>query len=162
MFCPYHWPDDMKEFSGNSTYEGWKYGNRVIHNTDHGGHIENSHHSIYLMKEDIANRYEISKSNTPDQFILKEFLDNNNTTRDKMYLIELGATKDQSIRVSMMLQTGIEVVKDSIVFNFLPQDHRNTLIPKKEKRLKVKGVRQYQHLCSEVTIFSDMLIFYNV
>ena len=46
VFCPYRWPDGMKEFSGSGKHKWWKDCNRVIHNTYHGGHIKTDHHFI--------------------------------------------------------------------------------------------------------------------
>ena len=43
-FCPYHWIDGVKEFSVSSNIQrGCKYYQGVIHNTYHGGNIENDH-----------------------------------------------------------------------------------------------------------------------
>ena len=47
VFCPYCWPDRVEEFSEISSIQRcWKYYQRVIHNTYHGGNIETDHHVI--------------------------------------------------------------------------------------------------------------------
>ena len=40
VFCPYRWPNGMKEFSSGSAHKWWKDYQGLIHNTYHGGNIE--------------------------------------------------------------------------------------------------------------------------
>ena len=35
VFCPYRWPNELKEFSSSSAHKEWKYDQGIIHNTYH-------------------------------------------------------------------------------------------------------------------------------
>ena len=103
VFCLYRWPDGVKEFSGSSNiHRGWKDYQGVIHNTYHGGHIETDHHIICSMIEDMEKRFEFPNSTTPVPGTLMEVLDNDTTTRDKIYLNGLGMKKGKSGGASMI------------------------------------------------------------
>ena len=70
---------------------------------------------------------------TPVSGTLREVLDNDTTTRDKIYLNGLGITIDESGGVSVILKTGMEVEKYYTVFNYEPQYHRKTWSPNTEQ-----------------------------
>ena len=94
MFCPYHWTDGMKYFSGSSNiqrdrkdYQG------VIKNKYHGGNIETSHQVTLSMSEDDAKHFLLPKFTASGPGTLREVIDNVTTPRDKMNLNGLKLTR---------------------------------------------------------------------
>ena len=69
------------------------------------------------MPEDAANHFEYPKFTAPVVGILREVIDNDTTTRDKISLNGLWGTKGESGGVSMMLKIGMGVSQDYNVFN---------------------------------------------
>ena len=61
------------------------------------------------MPEDVANRFTFPKFAASVSGTLREILDNDTTTRDKITLKLLGETKGKSGVVAIMLKTGIKV-----------------------------------------------------
>ena len=57
---------------------------------------------------------------TPVPGTLREVLDNDITTREKIYLNGLGMTKGESGGIYMMMKTGMEVSQYYNVFNYGP------------------------------------------
>ena len=72
------------------------------------------------MIEDMEKRFEFPNFTTPVPGTLMEVLDNDTTTRDKIYLNGLGMKKGKSGGASMILKTGIEVAQDYTVLNYGP------------------------------------------
>ena len=66
-----------------------------------------------------------------------EVIDNNTTTRDKMSLNELGVLKVQSISVSIIIKTGMEVEEDCIVFNHGSPRTQEEVKPKDRRKIFV-------------------------
>ena len=94
MFSPYRWPDGLTEFSGSSNIQiSWKDYQGIIHNTYHGGNIENDHHVICSMPEDVAKHFALPNFTTPMPGTLREVLDSDIATRDKIALNGLGIKK---------------------------------------------------------------------
>ena len=56
-------------------------------------HIGTDHHVIFLMSEYVSNNFTILKFTAPVSGMLRKVIDNNNTTRNKIYLNGLGTTK---------------------------------------------------------------------
>ena len=61
------------------------------------------------MSEDVAKNFVFPNFTTPIPGTLREFLDNDITPRDKIYLNGLVMTKGKSRGLSMMIKTGMEV-----------------------------------------------------
>ena len=121
MFCPYHWPYGVKLFSRSINIQRvWKDYQEVIHNTYHGEHIKTNHHVICSMPEDMAKQFELSIFATPVLETVREFLENETTTRDKFPLNLLGMTKGKPRCASMMMKTGMEVSQYYTVFSYGP------------------------------------------
>ena len=85
------------------------------------------------MPEDVANHFVFTYFATPVPGKLREFLDNDTTTRDKSYLNGLEITKGESEGLSMIIKTGMEVSQDCTVFNYGP--------PRPQKDLKPQYVK---------------------
>ena len=82
-------------------------------------HIGTDHHVIFLMSEYVSNNFTILKFTAPVSGMLRKVIDNNNTTRNKIYLNELGITNGEYLGVSMMLKTGTEMAQYYTVFNYI-------------------------------------------
>ena len=107
----------MKELSGIINIQrGWKYYQGFIHNTYHGGNIETYRHVIFLMPEDISNHIVFHKFTPPVSSTLREILDNDTTTRDKISLKVLGMAKVESGGVFMMMKTVMKVAQGYTIF----------------------------------------------
>ena len=96
VLCTYHWPNTMKEFSSGSAPKEWKDDQEIIHNTYHGGNIETDHHFICSIPEGVAKNFLFHNLTTPFSGILREVLDNDIATRDKIYLNGLVTKKGKS------------------------------------------------------------------
>ena len=96
-------------YNGGS-YKGWKYYQGIIHNAYHGDNIETDHQVILLMQEDVEKKT-FPMFAAPVSGMLKEIIDNNNTTRYKISLNGLGMKKIEYVVVSMMLKTGMKVAQ---------------------------------------------------
>ena len=111
----------MKEFSGSSNIQiGWKYYQGFIHNIYHGINIETDHQFTHSMPEYVAKHFVFPKFTASGPGTFREVIDNDTTTRDKMSLNGLKATKGQPISVSMMLKTGMEAPEDHNNLNYGP------------------------------------------
>ena len=85
MLCTYRWPNGPKLFSIGRSHKGWKEYQGIINNTYHGGNIETDHHVIYLIPEDVEKHFALPNYTTLVPGTLREVIDNENTTRDKIY-----------------------------------------------------------------------------
>ena len=65
----------------------------MTHNKVLGGHIETNHRVILLKPEGAAKTFVLPKFTASGQGNLKEVIDNDTTTRDKISLNGLGAKK---------------------------------------------------------------------
>ena len=72
------------------------------------------------MPEDVENNCVLPKFTIPVTETLREFLDNDTTTRDKITLNGLGMKKDKSISVSVIMKIGTEVAEYCTVLNYRP------------------------------------------
>ena len=88
------------------------------------------------------------KSTTPGSGTLREVLDNDTTTRDKMYLNGLGVKKSNSISLSMMLKKVIEMAEYCTVFNYGPQITQRRVKFKDIMILEGKGFNPEQKMIS--------------
>ena len=74
---------------------GWKYYQGVIHSIEHVGHIETDHQVTLLMPGDAAKHFLFPNFTYSGPGMLKEVVDNDTTTRDKMSLSVLNCIKGQ-------------------------------------------------------------------
>ena len=81
LFCPYNWTYGIKELSG-----GWKNYQGGINNTCHSRHIETNHRFIYSILEDAENHFYFPNVATSVSGTLREVLDNECTTKNKIPL----------------------------------------------------------------------------
>ena len=77
-----------------------------------------------MIPEDNVNHFSFPKFITPVASTLREVLDNEITTRDKISLNGLGTSNGKFVRVSMMLKTGIKMAQDYTVLINVP--HKTT------------------------------------
>ena len=70
------------------------------------------------MPEDVANHFLFPKFTASGPGTLREVIDNDKTTRDKISFNGLGVIKGRSISVSLMLKTGMELAEYCTVFNY--------------------------------------------
>ena len=104
---------------------GWKDYQGVIHNNYHGGKVETDHHVILLIPEDMAKHFSVPNFTAIIPGTLREVLDNDIASREKISLNGLGIIKGKYVGLSMMLKTGLEVAQDYTVFNYgLPSPHK--------------------------------------
>ena len=73
-----------------------------------------------MIPEDVASPYAFPNFSTLVSGMLREVLDNDNTTRDIFLLNGSGITKGKSGGVSMMLKTGMEVAQYYTILNYGP------------------------------------------
>ena len=126
IYCTYHWPDGVKELSGNSNIQKvWEEYKWVIHNTYHGGYIETNYQVIQSMSEDVANKFVLFKFTVPESGTLREVIENDTTTIYKIPLNGLKVTKFQSISASMMNKNGMEVAESCTILNYGPPISQN-------------------------------------
>ena len=96
----------------------------MIHNDYHGWFIENYHHDMCSMPEDVSNNFVLHKFTSPGTGNFRGVLYNDTNIRDKIPLNVLVVTKFESISVSIMLKTRMEVTEYCTVFNFVtPRPH---------------------------------------
>ena len=74
----------------------------------------------------MENHFVLPNFTTPVSGTLREVLDNDNTTRDKIYLNGLGMTIEESGGISVIMKRRMEVDKYYSVFGYKPQYHRKT------------------------------------
>ena len=72
------------------------------------------------MPEYVAKHFVFPKFTASGPGTFREVIDNDTTTRDKMSLNGLKATKGQPISLSMMLKTGMEAPEDHNNLNYGP------------------------------------------
>ena len=77
----------MKQFFfSRNIQNGWKDYQGVIHTTYHVGFIETDHRIIFSIPKDAANKFVLPKFTARVSNTLKEFHENDTTTRDKTSL----------------------------------------------------------------------------
>ena len=79
------------------------------------------------MPEDVANHFAFSNFAAPVSGTLREILDNDTTTRDKISLKVLDVTKGESVGVSTMLKILMKVAQEYTVFNYVPPKSQNNV-----------------------------------
>ena len=135
VFCPYHWPDGLIDFSVSSNIQRvWKDYQGLIHNTYNGGNIETDHHVICSMPEDMTNHFSFPNFTTAMPGMLREVIDNGIAPREKISLNGLGMKKVKSGGLSMILKTGLEVDQDYTIFNYGPP------IPQKDLKSQYRTI----------------------
>ena len=72
------------------------------------------------MSKDVVNHFVFPKFTSSYPGTLREGIYNDKTTRDKISLNWLKVIKFQSISVSMMMKTVMEVTEDCTIFNYGP------------------------------------------
>ena len=132
----------MKEFSGLSNIKiGWNDYQGVIHNTYHGGHIENYHHFICSIPEDVEKHFVLPNFTSPMTGTLRKVLENDMAPRDNISLNGLGMTKVKSIGLSMILKTVMEVAQYYTVFSYGPPIPHNNVNPQVIKIVAQPGMK---------------------
>ena len=72
------------------------------------------------MPKDAESQFTFPNFTTPVPGTSRKVLDNDTTTRDKIYLNGLGMTKGKYIGVSMMMKEGMQVSQHYTVFKYGP------------------------------------------
>ena len=72
-------------YGSNTIQRYWKDYKVIIHNTYHGGHIENDHHFICSILEDMEKHLEFPNFTIPVLGTLREILENFTRTNDKYF-----------------------------------------------------------------------------
>ena len=80
------------------------------------------------MPEDLSRQFMLPNLTTPVLVMLRKVLENDTTTKDKIFLNGLGMKKGKSIGTSIMLKTVMEVAQYYTIFNYAP------LIPQKDSK----------------------------
>ena len=114
---PYHFLNELKEFSSGISHKGWKDYQGLINDTYHGRHVETDHHFICSIPEDVAKLFALPNYITLVTGTLREVLENNIAPRDKISLNGLGMTKNKARGLSMMLKTRLNVAQDHTILN---------------------------------------------
>ena len=91
------------------------------------------------MIEYVENKSALPNFATPVSGRLREVLDNDTTTRNKIYLNGLGITNGEYLGVSMMLKTRIELAQDYTVFNKNPKTTEILKVPRQNNSSRDRG-----------------------